>query len=120
MEKDISRTHNKWIWKANIPLQIKKIMWQLFQDVELNRENMKKCKWLGSPYVLSPPSAWRLKLPTICSFSVLWLKLFGVLWVDLWEPLAARRPRTSCLNYPCAYNSDPLISVSLSTIELIS
>jgi hypothetical protein len=26
MEKDISRTHNKWIWKTNIPLKIKKIM----------------------------------------------------------------------------------------------
>jgi hypothetical protein len=26
LEKDISRTHNKWIWKTNIPLKIKKIM----------------------------------------------------------------------------------------------
>jgi hypothetical protein len=39
----------KWIWSTKLPLKIKKFMWQLFQDVVLTRDNMKKRKWPGSP-----------------------------------------------------------------------
>ena len=49
LERNISGSHNKWIWKAKIPLKIKIFLWQLFQDVVLTRENMKKRKWLGNP-----------------------------------------------------------------------
>jgi hypothetical protein len=49
LERNISGPHNKWIWKANIPLKIKVFMWQVFQDAILTRENMRKRNWLGAP-----------------------------------------------------------------------
>jgi hypothetical protein len=41
LESDISRANNKWIWKSKLPLKIKIFMWQLYQDVNLTRENMR-------------------------------------------------------------------------------
>jgi hypothetical protein len=32
LERDIFGSHNKWIWKAKIPMKIKKILWQFYQD----------------------------------------------------------------------------------------
>jgi hypothetical protein len=37
LEKDVSGPHNKWIWKAGIPLKIKVFMWQAFQDAIYQR-----------------------------------------------------------------------------------
>jgi hypothetical protein len=33
LERNISRAHNKGIWKSKLPLKIKIILWQLHQDV---------------------------------------------------------------------------------------
>jgi hypothetical protein len=49
LEKNVAGPHNKWIWKAGIPLKIKVFMWQAFQDAVITRDNMRKRKWPGSP-----------------------------------------------------------------------
>jgi hypothetical protein len=48
-KKIVVGCHNKWIWKAGIPLKIKVFMWQAFQDAVITRDNMRKRKWPGSP-----------------------------------------------------------------------
>jgi hypothetical protein len=42
LERNLAGSHNKWIWKAKIPLKIKIFLWQMCQDAVLTRENMKK------------------------------------------------------------------------------
>jgi hypothetical protein len=42
LEINLAGSHNKWIWKAKIPLKIKVFLWQMCQDAVLTRENMKK------------------------------------------------------------------------------
>jgi hypothetical protein len=49
LEKNLAGSHNKWIWKAKVPLKIKIFLWQLFQNAILTRDNLKKRKWGGSP-----------------------------------------------------------------------
>jgi hypothetical protein len=49
LERNLAGYHNKWIWKAKVPLKIKVFLWQLCQVVVLTRENMKKRNWSGSP-----------------------------------------------------------------------
>jgi hypothetical protein len=49
LERNLAGSHNKWIWKAKVPLKIKVFLWQLCQDAVLTRENMKKRQWHGSP-----------------------------------------------------------------------
>jgi hypothetical protein len=49
LEKTLAGANYKWIWGAKLPLKIKKIMWQLFQNAIVTRENMKKRKWPGYP-----------------------------------------------------------------------
>ena len=41
-EKTLNECHYKWIWKAKIPLKIKKIMWQMFQSRLPTLDNMAK------------------------------------------------------------------------------
>jgi hypothetical protein len=48
LERNLAGSHNKWIWKAKIPLKIKIFLWQMCQDAVLTRENMKKRNWPGS------------------------------------------------------------------------
>jgi hypothetical protein len=49
LERNIAGSHNKWIWKAKIPLKIKIFLWQLFQNAVQTRDNLKRRKWEGSP-----------------------------------------------------------------------
>jgi hypothetical protein len=49
LERNLAGSHNKWIWKAKIPLKIKIFLSQICQDDVLTRENMKKRQWPGSP-----------------------------------------------------------------------
>jgi hypothetical protein len=42
LEKNLAGSHNKWIWKAKVPLKIKIFLWQLFQNAILTRDNLKK------------------------------------------------------------------------------
>jgi hypothetical protein len=49
LERNLAGSHNKWIWKAKVPLKIKVFLWQLCQDAILTRENMCKRNWPGSP-----------------------------------------------------------------------
>jgi hypothetical protein len=49
LERNLAGSHNKWIWKAKLPLKIKIFLWQMCQDAVLTRENMKKRQWSGSP-----------------------------------------------------------------------
>lgn len=44
LESGIAGDNNRWIWKASIPLKIKKFMWQLMQNSILTRDNLKKMK----------------------------------------------------------------------------
>jgi hypothetical protein len=48
LERNLSGSHNKRIWKAKIPLKIKIFLWQLFRDAILTRDNLKKRKWTSS------------------------------------------------------------------------
>jgi hypothetical protein len=42
LERNLAGSHNKWIWKSNIPLKIKIFLWQVFQNAILTRDNLKK------------------------------------------------------------------------------
>jgi hypothetical protein len=52
LERNVACSHNKWIWKAQIPLKLKIFLWLLFKNAILTRDNLKKCKCLGSPLCL--------------------------------------------------------------------
>jgi hypothetical protein len=70
LDKNLSRAHKKWIWKAKIPLEFMFFLWRLYQDTVLTKDNMWKIKWLGSPK---------------CSFfHVVWLRWCGGLWELVW------------------------------------
>lgn len=49
LEKNIARCDFKWIWRAKIPLQFQIFLWQLFQDVVLTRDVMKRRNWASNP-----------------------------------------------------------------------
>jgi hypothetical protein len=49
LERNLAGYHTKWIWKARIPLKIKILLWQLFRDAILTRDNLRRRKWTGSP-----------------------------------------------------------------------
>jgi hypothetical protein len=56
LERSLAGSHNKWIWKAKIPLKIKVFLWQLFQNVIPIRDNLKKgngLDHLSVPFVLN-------------------------------------------------------------------
>jgi hypothetical protein len=49
LERNLAGSHNKWIWKAKIPLKMKIFLWQLFRNAILTRDNLKRRRWAGSP-----------------------------------------------------------------------
>lgn len=53
LEKPLSGCHYRWIWKAKIPLKIKKFLWQMSQDAVLTRQIMKKRNGLVTRAALS-------------------------------------------------------------------
>jgi hypothetical protein len=42
LERHLSGSNNKWIWKFKIPLKIKKFLLQLGKNAVLTRDNLKK------------------------------------------------------------------------------
>ena len=49
LERNISGCDYRWIWKAKLPTKIQIFLWQLFQDVVLIRDVMKRRNWAGDP-----------------------------------------------------------------------
>jgi hypothetical protein len=95
LERSLAGSHNKWIWKAKLPLKIKVFMWQLFQIAILTRDNLKKRKWPGSPlysFCAQHESARHLFFE--CSNAkVVWGTLGGILGsnlcpLSLWQSIA--------------------------------
>lgn len=92
LERNLNGAHNKWIWKAKIPLKIQIFQWLLLQGSVITKNCMQKKNWQGSPLCsFCGQNETALHLFFTCSISrVVWGivgSLFGTFMIpnSLWQ-----------------------------------